>query len=140
MPKIARQKKNEIFTPYSSMDKHRHVFSLLHLVHSQHHWKVILPVKTKASKTIFKKIILSLIFFKDYYNLCGKYTKEILKFGEQKKSELELIFIPREALKKNNRLLVKKLKFKNPYQIPFTGDPSPKALPAAMKKYSTQEN
>ena len=69
-----------------------------------------------------------------------KIYKEILKFGEQKKSELELIFIPREALKKNNRLLVKKLKFKNPYQIPFTGDPSPKALPAAMKKYSTQEN
>ena len=60
-----------------------------------------------------------------------------------RKNKLELIFIPREALikkKKNNRLLVKKLKFKNPYQIPFTGDPSPKALPAAMKKYSTQEN
>ena len=66
--------------------------------------------------------------------------KENWNFGEQKNTELELIFISREALKKNNRLLVKKLKFKNPYQIPFTGDPSFKALPAAEKKYSTQEN
>ena len=66
--------------------------------------------------------------------------KENWNFGEQKNTELELIFISREALKKNNRLLVKKLKFKIPYQIPFTGDPSFKALPAAEKKYSTQEN
>ena len=68
------------------------------------------------------------------------YKRNIEILVNRKNTELELIFISREALKKNNRLLVKKLKFKNPYQIPFTGDPSPKALPAAMKKYSTQEN
>ena len=68
------------------------------------------------------------------------YKRNIEIWWTEKKSELELSFILREALKKNNRLLVKKLKFKIPHQIPFTGDPSFKALPAAMKKYSTKEN
>ena len=40
-------------------------------------------------------IVLGAYFFKDYYNLFAKYTKKILKFDEQKKSELELIFIPK---------------------------------------------
>ena len=63
------------------------------------------------------------------------YKRNIEILVNRKNTELELIFISREALKKNNRLLVKKLKFKIPYQIPFTGDPSSKALPAAMKIY-----
>ena len=63
LPKNSQTEKMKALLPYSSMNRYRHIFSLLHLVHSQHHWKVILPAKTKLSKIIFKKIILSLIFF-----------------------------------------------------------------------------
>ena len=61
-----------------------------------------------------------------------------MKLGEQKKSELELIFIPREALKKTiNRLLVKKLKIET--HIKYHSQVTPAlALSTAMKLYSTQ--
>ena len=59
--------------------------------------------------------------------------QKILKFDYQKKSELGLIFIPREALKKINRLLVKKLKIET--HIKYHSQVTPAlALSTAMKK------
>ena len=51
------------------------------------------PPKPNQAKIQLRKIILSLIFYKDYYNLYAKYIQKVQKSNGQKKSELAFIFI-----------------------------------------------
>ena len=92
------------------------------------------PPKLKRAKLYLRKL-----YFPSYYlKITITYVEniqKILKFDYQKKSELGLIFIPREALKKTiNRLLVKKLKIETHIKYHSQVTPALTALPTAMKK------
>ena len=91
---IARQKKWKLYSIlfHEQISPYLFPFSTLSIVNIIE--KSFSPPKLNRAKSYLRKIILSLIFYKDYYNLYAKYMQK------------------------------KNIENSNPYQIPFIGDPS----------------